>query len=91
MSEVGTQVGRVARFGSKLAAVTAALACLSIVSPIANVIGHFGVSYGTASAIIAAVASGGYVIDFLFPWIIPFVGTIQMILIAAGTGAAIGW
>ncbi|RQX10936.1 hypothetical protein DLJ58_10255 [Micromonospora arida] len=59
--------------------------------PIGQVVAHFNLSYSTAAAVVGAVATGGYALDFVFPWVIPFVGTIQAIIIAAGTGAAIGW
>lgn len=69
----------------------AAVVALSLVKPVGLLVGHFDVAPAVAGTIVSLIASGGYAIDFLFPWVIPFVGTVQAILIAAGTGAAIGW
>lgn len=68
----------------------AAFAAL-VLSPVAALISHFHVSSEVAAQIVALIVSGSWAIDFLFPWIIPFVGTVQAIIIAAGTGVAIGW
>lgn len=85
---------RSSKMGQKVAAVSATAGTLTAMvaaSPLGNVTAHFGLSYKEAAQIVAAVATGGIAIDFLFPWLLPAVGTIQAIIAAAGTGAAIGW
>jgi hypothetical protein len=89
-SIVGSFNGSLSRWAASAVAV-ASLVWLVTVSPVANLIGNFGLSIDTAASIVALVTSGGFAIDFLFPWVLPFVGTLQAIIIAGGTGAAVGW
>lgn len=60
-------------------------------SPLAAIVGHFHVSATIAAAIIAAITSGATAILLLYPWIIPFVGALRLLILFVGTGAAIGW
>lgn len=71
---------------------TAGLAAAALaVGPLGQLVAHFNISPAVAAQIIALVGSGGVLLDFLFPWVLPVLGTIQAILLVAGTGAAIGW
>jgi hypothetical protein len=58
---------------------------------VAQLMGHFGISWSEAAQIIGLVAAGSLVLFWLFPWLIPVLGTVRLILIFVGTGAAIGW
>jgi hypothetical protein len=58
---------------------------------VAQLMGHFGISWSEAAQIIGLVAAGSLILFWLFPWLIPVLGTIRLILIFVGTGAAIGW
>ena len=58
---------------------------------VAQLMGHFGISHTEAAEIMALVAAGSFVLFWLFPWLIPVIGTLRLILIYVGMGAAIGW
>jgi len=72
------------------AAVLCGIAALAV-SPLAAIVGHFHVSAGVAAAIVAAITSGATAVLLLYPWIIPVVGAVRLLLFFVGTGAAIGW
>ena len=74
-----------------LVAATGTAAAMAAASPLGQITAHFGLSWGDASKIVAAVATGGTAVFLLFPALIPVIGTIELIIAAAGTGAAIGW
>jgi hypothetical protein len=83
--------GRSAQRAAAVTATTVTAAAVAAASPLGNLTAHFGLSWSDATKIVAAVATGGTAILLLFPAIIPVVGTIELIIATAGTGAAIGW
>jgi hypothetical protein len=75
-----------------LAALSTLILLLLLNAPVmGQLMGHFGMSYSDAALVVALVASGSIVLFWFFPWLIPFLGTLRLILIFAGTGAVIGW
>jgi hypothetical protein len=78
-----------------LAASSALLGVLMVAATgvlfVAQLMGHFGISRSEATEIMALVAAGSLVLFWLFPWLIPVIGTLRLILIYVGMGAAIGW
>lgn len=70
------------------ALVTAAIATGG---PLAALVSYFGIPYGTAALIIATIGGGVGTALYLWPFLIPVVGTIQAIIVVAGAGVAAGW
>jgi hypothetical protein len=60
-------------------------------SVVAQLMGHFGMSYSEAGFVIFLVTSGSIVLFWMFPALIPAIGVLRLVLIYFGTGAAIGW
>ncbi|HEY1421360.1 MAG TPA: hypothetical protein VGG90_11725 [Candidatus Dormibacteraeota bacterium] len=58
---------------------------------VAQLMAHFGVSYGDALWIIGLVSAGSIVLFWVFPYLIPFIGTIRLLMIYFGAGVVIGW
>jgi hypothetical protein len=58
---------------------------------VAQLMGHFGISYGEAVWVIALVSAGSVVLFWVFPYLIPFIGTIRLLMIYFGAAAVIGW
>jgi len=81
------------RFGiGALAALSTLILVLLLNAPVVGqLMGNYGMSYGDAALVVALVASGSIVLFWFFPWLIPVLGTLRLILIFAGTGAVIGW
>lgn len=84
----------------KLAVVVAiATAVITMVSKMTDLssstgalISQFGFSEELAFAIVTAFIGGGaYAISVLYPFLLPFVGIINLIIITAGVGAAVGY
>lgn len=80
-----------ARNVAALTATAGTTAALAAASPLGQITAHFGLSWSDAAKIVTAVATGGTAVFLLFPALIPVIGTIELIIAAAGTGAAIGW
>ena len=77
-------VGAVASFGAVLG--------LMLFGPIAGqLIAHLGLPYDVAFAIVTFVGWGVYLISIFYPWAIPLVGTIRLLIFFAGFGGAVGW
>lgn len=65
---------------------------LLLLTPFAGqLMGNFGLSYGAAAWIVTLVAAGSIVLFWVFPWLIPFLGTMRLLLIYFGAGFLIGW
>lgn len=81
------------RYGAGALAASSSLVLLLLLNTpvVGQLMGHFGMGYGDAALVVALVASGSIVLFWFFPWLIPFLGTLRLILIFAGTGAVIGW
>jgi hypothetical protein len=78
-----------------LAASSALLGMLMVAATsapaVAQLMGHFGISWSEAAEIMGLVAAGSLVLFWLFPWLFPVIGTLRLLLIYFGMGAAIGW
>ncbi len=66
-----------------LAALTAAV--------VGQLMSHFGVSYQEGLLVVSLVAAGSIVFFWLFPYLIPVIGTIRLLLFYFGTGVVVGW
>ena len=81
--------------GRVLAVCGALLGLLMIASThvptVAHLMYHFGLSQGDAVLVVSLVGAATWVLFTLFPELIPFIGTIRLILIFSGTGAVVGW
>jgi len=66
-----------------LAAMTAAV--------VGQLMSHFGVSYQDGLLIVALIAAGSLVFFWMFPYLIPVIGTIRLLLFYFGTGVVVGW
>ncbi|HEV2943966.1 MAG TPA: hypothetical protein VGX26_02480 [Solirubrobacteraceae bacterium] len=66
-----------------LAAMTAAV--------VGQLMSHFGVSYQEGLLVVSLVAAGSLVFFWLFPYLIPVIGTIRLLLFYFGTGVVVGW
>jgi hypothetical protein len=84
-------MGRVNATRAGAAAFTAfAPLLLLLLSPVAGqLMGNFGLSYGTAVWVVSLVAAGSIILFWVFPWLIPFLGTMRLIYF--GAGFLIGW
>ena len=54
-------------------------------------VGYFHLSWGTAFLIISLVMEGSPWLFWVFPWIIPEVATIDVLIAILGVSAAAGW
>jgi cephalosporin-C deacetylase-like acetyl esterase len=78
-----------------LAAVVVSLmaSCVTLGQSAAGwLVGQFGLSQATAFAIVALISSGG--IDaaaLVYPFLLPFIGTIQGLIFVFGTAVLVGW
>ena len=66
-----------------LAAMTAAV--------VGQLMSHFGVSYQDGLLIVGLIAAGSLVFFWMFPYLIPVIGTIRLLLFYFGTGVVVGW
>jgi hypothetical protein len=78
-----------------MAGLSALLGVLMVASTsapvVAQLMGHFGISYGDAVWVIALVSAGSIVLFWVFPYLIPFIGTIRLLMIYFGAAVVIGW
>jgi hypothetical protein len=58
---------------------------------VAQLMGHFGISYGDSLWVIALVSAGSIVLFWVFPYLVPFIGTIRLLMLYFGTAAVVGW
>lgn len=85
------------RYGAARAAAAAvassgALLGLTLFGPIVGyLIAHLGLDYGVAFAIVTFVGWGIYLISIFYPWAIPLIGTVRLMIFFAGFGGAVGW
>lgn len=66
-----------------LAAMTAAV--------VGQLMSHFGVSLQDGYFIVGLIAAGSIVFFWMFPYLIPVIGTIRLLLFYFGTGVVVGW
>jgi hypothetical protein len=78
-----------------LAGSSAVTGLVILVAMTAAVVGqlmsNFGVSYQEGLLVVSLVAAGSLVFFWLFPYLIPVIGTIRLILFYFGTGVVVGW
>jgi hypothetical protein len=87
MARIGTT-----RAGSAALAAVSALFAVLLMSPaLGQLMGNFGLSYQDALLVVGLVSAGSIVLFWLFPYLIPFLGTLRLLLIYFGAGAVIGW
>lgn len=58
---------------------------------VGQLMSHFGVSYQEGLLVVSLVAAGSLVFFWLFPYLIPVIGTIRLLLFYFGTGVVVGW
>jgi hypothetical protein len=66
-----------------LAAMTASL--------VGQLMSNFGVSYEQGVLVIGLIVAGSFVFFWMFPYLIPVIGTIRLLLFYFGTGVVVGW
>lgn len=82
---------------TKVAAITAggALATVAIAvaagGPLAALVSYFGIPYATATLMVVAIGGSVGTALYIWPFLIPVIGTVQAILLFAGAGAVTGW
>lgn len=69
----------------------AALVAGMAAAVVGQLMSHFGVSYQDGLLIVALIAAGSLVFFWLFPYLIPVIGTIRLLLFYFGTGVVVGW
>jgi hypothetical protein len=78
-----------------MAGLSAGLGLLMVASTsalvVAQLMGHFGISYSSAVWVIALVSAGSIVLFWVFPYLIPFIGTIRLLMLYFGAAVVIGW
>ena len=78
-----------------LAGASAATGLVILVAMTAAAVGqlmsNFGVSYQEGLLVVSLVAAGSLVFFWLFPYLIPVIGTIRLLLFYFGTGVVVGW
>jgi hypothetical protein len=69
-----------------------ALLGLMLFGPIiGQLIAHVGLPYDVAFAIVTFVGWGVYLISIFYPWALPLVGTVRLLIFFLGFGGAVGW
>jgi len=58
---------------------------------VGQLMSNFGVSYQEGLLVVSLVAAGSLVFFWLFPYLIPVIGTIRLLLFYFGTGVVVGW
>jgi hypothetical protein len=58
---------------------------------VAQLMGHFGMSWQDGAAVVTMVLAGSWALFFLFPYLAPWIGTVRLLLFYFGSGALIGW
>ena len=58
---------------------------------VGQLMSHFGVSYSDGLLIVGLIAAGSIVFFWMFPYLIPVIGTIRLLLFYFGTGVVVGW
>jgi hypothetical protein len=77
---------------SSAAAITATAGAFNPTIIQGYLISKLGLTQSVALAIVTALTtSGGALVSVLFPFIAPFVATLDGIIAIAGTAAAVGW
>jgi hypothetical protein len=88
LGATGLRAGALGGFG----ALTGMLVLVAMAVPaVAQLCAHFGFSYETSAWIVALVSAGSIVLFWVFPELIPFLGTIRLLLLYFGAGVVIGW
>jgi hypothetical protein len=79
-----------ARYGNTaLAAAVAPL--LAVVSPVARLANHFGITDALAATIVTLIINSSWEIALFFPYVIPVEATVGVLVTAFGFGYAVVW
>lgn len=84
------------KFGAMVPAGFSALTGSAILGVMAasvmgQLMSHFGISYQDGLLVVALIAAGSVVLFWMFPYLIPVIGTIRLLLFYFGTGVVVGW
>lgn len=84
------------RLGATVPAGSSALAgilllAVTMVPAMGQLMSHFGLSYEQGLLVVSLVAAGSIVFFWMFPYLIPVIGTIRLLLFYFGTGVVVGW
>jgi len=60
-------------------------------SLVGQLMSNFGVSYEQGVLVIGLIVAGSFVFFWMFPYLIPVIGTIRLLLFYFGTGVVVGW
>jgi hypothetical protein len=60
-------------------------------SVVGQLMSHFGLSYEQGLLVVSLIAAGSIVLFWMFPYLIPVIGTIRLLLFYFGTGVVVGW
>jgi hypothetical protein len=88
---IGNRIVQSARLGVVTAVAAISTLLIGATQPFADLVNHFGISSGVAASIISLITSGSFLLDFLFPYIIPVLSTVEALIAAFGTGFAAAW
>jgi hypothetical protein len=58
---------------------------------VAQLCSHFGLSLNDAYLVVTLVYAGSLLLFWMFPYLIPVIGTIRLLMIYFGTGFVVGW
>jgi hypothetical protein len=73
------------------AALMAVPALIHLAGSVPYLVGYFHLTYATAFLIITLVLEGSPWLFWVFPWIIPEVATLDVLIAILGVSAAAGW
>ena len=88
---IGTGMVQSGSLGALAAVAAISTLLITAAQPFADLVQHFGISSGVAGTIISLVSSGSFLLDFLFPYIIPVLSTVEALIAAFGAGVAAAW
>jgi hypothetical protein len=69
----------------------ALLGLMLFVPIVGRLVGHFGIDYGVAFAIVSFIGWSIYLLSVFYPWAIPLIGTVRLMIFFLGVGGAVGW
>jgi hypothetical protein len=73
------------------AALVAVPALIHLSNLVPYLVGYFHLTYGTAFLIITLLLEGSPWLYWVFPWIIPELATVDVLIAILGVSAAAGW
>lgn len=91
LSLVATADRRVRGMVAGGAALMAVPVLLHLSNLVPYLVGYFHISYATAFVILSLIIEGSPWLFWVFPWIIPEVATLDVLIAILGVSAAAGW